>query len=162
MKKLVLISLVALLIMGCSVSSLTSTNNDNKESINSAINEDKKNKEYINSIGDTLFYIHKLKDEDFISTYGGEHLYTWYTAAEELGQIGKSAIPYLMKNLDTKNDYERALTLYALLLASQHENVKILSDGKYINVPLDFDSSTHDDYVEIAKTWWEKYKHNWE
>lgn len=113
-------------------------------------------------VADVLYYIHKLKDKDFTSTYGGENEKTWYTAAEELGTIGKEAIPFLIKNLETNNEYERALTLYALLLASQAEDVKTFTKGEYIEVNLDFDASTHEEYMEIAKAWWEKYKENWD
>ncbi len=67
-----------------------------------------------------LYYIFKLKDKDYTRPYGHEEEpYTWHIAAEELGQIGKPAIPYLIKNLQTNDAYEKGVTLYALLLASQ-------------------------------------------
>ncbi len=144
--------------MGCSNSEFK-----NKHEIGNRFNENEKLNEYVKSMGDVLFYIHKLKDEDFTSTYGdGENIKIWYIAAEELGQIGKPAIPFLIKNLDTKNDYEITLTLYALLLSSQHENVKEFTNGDYIKVNLDFNPKTHQEYIKIAKSWWEKYKDNWE
>lgn len=158
MKKLLLILLVTFLLIGC-------TNSDfkNEQVTNHESDENEKINEYVNTIGNVLFYIHKLKDEDFTSIYGvGEDTKIWYTAAEELGQIGKPAIPFLIKNLDTKNDYERALTLYALLLSSQHQNLKEITNGEYIKVNLDFNPKTHEEYIKIAKSWWEKYKNNWE
>lgn len=102
------------------------------------------------------FYMDRLKDKTYTAVYGDG--YTWYTAAEELGKIGKAAIPKLMDRLGTQDDYERALVLYALLLASQHENVKGFANGEYIDVNLDFDPSNHKELVERAKAWWEKYK----
>jgi bla regulator protein BlaR1 len=104
------------------------------------------------------FYLDKLKDKSYTGTYGEG--YTWYTAAEELGMIGKPAIPGLIEKLDSKDDYERALALYALLLASQHDNVKSFTNGEYINVNLDFNAETHPEMIEIARAWWEKYKEN--
>jgi bla regulator protein BlaR1 len=101
-------------------------------------------------------YLDKLKDKTFTDTYGDG--YTWYTAAEELGMIGKTAIPGLIAKLDTEDDYERALVLYALLLATQHESVKFFTLGEYIDVNLDFNPDSHPAMVEKAKAWWEKYK----
>lgn len=108
--------------------------------------------------GSVSYYIDKLSDKSFIKTYNED--YVWYTAAEELGAIGKDAIPPLIQKLDTTDDYERALALYALLLASQNENVKSFTGGEYIEVNLDFDAATHPEAVAKAKAWWEKYKDN--
>lgn len=107
---------------------------------------------------DIQMYLDKLKDKSFTGTYGDG--YTWYTAAEELGMIGKPAIPGLIAKLDTEDDYERALVLYALLLSTQHENVKSFTNGEYIEVNLDFNADSHPAMVEKAKAWWEKYKEN--
>lgn len=106
------------------------------------------------------YYIGKLKDREFTGVYGEG--YTWYIAAEELGKIGKPAIPYLIKNLETKDDYETALTLYALLLATQHENVKEFAGHNYIATALDFNIDRHEEMKEIAFMWWERYQHNWD
>ena len=104
------------------------------------------------------FYLEKLKDKSYTGTYGEG--YTWYTAAEELGMLGKPAIPGLIEKLGTEDDYERALTLYALLLASQHENVKSFTNGEHIDVNLDFDVNNHPEMVNKAMAWWDKYKNN--
>lgn len=104
------------------------------------------------------FYLDKLKDKEFIGTYGDG--YTWYTAAEELGMIGKPAIPGLIEKLKTQDDYERALALYALLLASQQDNVKQFTNGEYIEVNLDFNKDNHPDMIDKAWAWWEKFKEN--
>lgn len=102
------------------------------------------------------YYIDKLKDTHYYTVYGEDSIY--YTAAENLGIIGKSAIPKLIENLSTTDDYERSLTLYALLLASQADDVKAFSGNDYIHTSLDFDSRNHPQQVKIAMAWWEKYK----
>lgn len=116
----------------------------------------------VNTEDDTVkYYLEKLKDKSFTGTYGdGQEPKVWYTAAEELGMLGKPAIPGLIEKLRTDDDYERALALYALLLSSQHENVKEFTNGEYIDVTLDFNPDTHKDMVDKAMTWWNKYKDN--
>lgn len=101
------------------------------------------------------YYMKKLIDPSYTKTYG--HGYIWYTAAEELGRMGKPAIPELIYRIGTPDDYERSLILYALLLASQQENVKAFTGGEYIDVSLDFNPSSHPAMAETAMDWWEKY-----
>lgn len=101
------------------------------------------------------YYLDELKDPTYTSVYNDD--YTYYIAAESLGQIGKPAIPKLIEKLSTKDDYERALALYALLLASQADNVKGFAGNDYIQTSLDFDGRNHPALVEIANAWWEKY-----
>lgn len=102
------------------------------------------------------YYMDRLKDPSYCSTYNED--YTYYTAAENLGLIGKPAIPKLIDRLSTTDDYERSLALYALLLASQADNVKVFADNDYIHTSLDFDSRNHPEQVKTAMAWWEKYK----
>lgn len=102
------------------------------------------------------YYIDKLSDPTYVNIYNTDYIY--YTAAENLGQIGKPAIPKLINRLDTTDDYERALVLYALLLATQDDSVKSFTHGDYIEVSLDFDARNHPADVEIAQKWWNKYK----
>lgn len=101
------------------------------------------------------YYIDELKDPNNTSLYNED--YTYYISAENLGLIGKPAIPKLIEKLSTSDDYERALVLYALLLASQADNVKVFAGNDYIQTSLDFDSRNHPDQVKIAMAWWEKY-----
>lgn len=100
--------------------------------------------------------ISKLKDKTYISTYNEG--YTWYTAAEALGTVGKSAIPGLIKKIDTKDSYERSLVFYALMLASQADNVKEFADSDYIHISDAFDVKKHDQAKQEVLRWWEKYK----
>lgn len=102
------------------------------------------------------YYMDHLKDTSYCSTYNEN--YTYYTAAENLGLIGKPAIPKLIERLSTTDDYERALVLYALLLASQADNVKAFAGNDYIKTSLDFDSRNHPEQIKIATAWWKKYK----
>lgn len=102
------------------------------------------------------YYLDKLKDPTYISIYNEEYIY--YTAAENLGQIGKAAIPKLIHLLNTPDDYERALALYALLLASQADNVKAFCSNDFIDVSLDFDARNHPQNIKTALDWWERYK----
>jgi septal ring factor EnvC (AmiA/AmiB activator) len=105
------------------------------------------------------FYLEKLKDPDFISTYGDD--YTWYIATEELGKMGKPAIPFLIKKLDTKDNFERKQALYALMLAAQHENVKSFTGGEYVKND-EFPSPEKDtSIIKAWRSWYEKYKNNW-
>ena len=102
------------------------------------------------------YYMDKLSDPTYVTTYNTD--YTWYTAAEALGELGKPSIPALIKRLDTTNSYEQSLVFYALLLASQAENVKVFAGSDYIHTHLDFNTATHDAQKVIALEWWEKYK----
>ena len=106
-----------------------------------------------------MLYLDKLKDPNFTSTYGDG--YIWYIAAEELGKMGKPAIPFLIKKLDTKDNFERNQALYALMLAAQHENVKSFTDGEYVKnyefPPPEKDASV----IKAWQSWYKKYKSNW-
>ena len=149
------------------------TKNTQLESDISSLKQDVKGIEDKNTSGDTkpttnansvpdktLYYISKLGDKTFTTTYN--HDYTWYIAAEELGKIGKDAIPLLIENLNTGDVYEKSLTFYALQLASQNDNVKSFTKGEYINVksPLAFDGKDFDEMTKIVNAWWQKYKNN--
>ena len=104
------------------------------------------------------YYMDKLKDPTYVILHPNDS--TYYIAAENLGLIGKPAIPALIERLNTKDDYERALALYALLLASQSEQVQAFCGNDYIHTNLDFDARNHPQQVNAALEWWEKYKDN--
>ena len=100
--------------------------------------------------------VDKLKDKNYTSTYNED--YTWYTAAEALGAMGKPAIPYLIKKIDTKDAYEQSLVFYALTLASQADNVKEFAGNDYIKITDSFDASSAESSKKEILRWWEKYK----
>jgi hypothetical protein len=106
--------------------------------------------------GEIELLVDKLKDKSYTSTYNEG--YTWYTAAEALGVIGKPAIPYLVKKIDTEDEYERSLVFYALLLASQADNVKAFAGDDYIKVTDSFDPKAAEELKKEVLRWWEKYK----
>ena len=101
------------------------------------------------------YYMDQLKNPTYTTIYNDD--YTHYIAAESLGHIGKPAIPKLIEKLSTEDDYERSLVLYALLLASQADNVKSFTNDDYIQTYLDFDSRNHPALIENVHAWWEKY-----
>ena len=106
------------------------------------------------------YYIGKLPDTTFTSVYGGdEHPKIWYTSAEELGRIGKPAIPYLVERLESGDPYEVKLAVYALMLASQDAALKEETNGEYINLGEVLTESGNAENKEVALAWWSKYKH---
>ena len=106
------------------------------------------------------FYLSRLKDENYCEPYGKG--YRWYIAAEELGRIGKPAIPHLIDRLGTSNEFEKSLALYALRLASQSKEVKIFAGLDYIKTVGSFPYKNLEENEKIALQWWEKYKHHWD
>lgn len=132
---------------------------DNEDEENVSNGEDLDNNENASEEENIIYYINKLKDKSFVSEYGDVNEPSiWYTAAEELGKIGKSAIPYLINNLSTNDSYEKGLTLYALLLASQDEELMQETNKDYINAGLTFTSEEQEKYTQNALIWWDKYK----
>lgn len=75
------------------------------------------------------FYVSKLGDPAFVTRYGDGQ--TWYMAAEELGQIGRKAVPALMRALESSDVHTRTQAFYALRLAAQHPSVASLTGGAY-------------------------------
>lgn len=112
---------------------------------------------------DDLHYnLSKLNDPEFTQTYGdGENDKIWYTAAENLGQIGKPAIPFLIMKLDSKNEHEVMLALYALQLASQDPQVQQHTDGNYVSLPSVLNPRANRHNRAIALSWWQEYAHLW-
>lgn len=168
MKKILLLFLiVAISLIGCTNQTSDKEISEMKNKVNEIIKDNEKLHNQIQELGtetgEILYYICKLKDKDFTRPYGNEEEpYTWYIAAEELGMIGKPAIPYLVKNLQTNDVYEKGLTLYALLLASQCDSVNEFTNKDYIKVGLTFSPEEQKEYVKIAEEWWGKYKEYFE
>jgi hypothetical protein len=109
------------------------------------------------------FYLEKLKDPDFVSTYGDDGR-IWHIAAEELGALGKPAIPFLIKKLSTKDPYELNQVFYALHLAYQRENVKEFTNSEMLpeySYGFPVPATKHKIVIKSWTDWFNKYKSNW-
>ncbi|RUO33151.1 HEAT repeat domain-containing protein [Aliidiomarina soli] len=115
------------------------------------------------SAADSLSYnLRRLADRDFVDSYGdGENEKVWYTAAENLGEIGKQAIPPLIERLDSSDDYEVMLALYALQLASQDEALAEDIGDNYLRLPSVLNPRANPQNRAIALSWWQQYQHLW-
>ncbi|PKM95473.1 MAG: hypothetical protein CVU84_05245 [Firmicutes bacterium HGW-Firmicutes-1] len=171
MKKLIVsILLCAFIVVGCRSNDIKEKVNVDEQKNEDTSSEDEVKEDEVIEEGEdseegtkeeenVLYYIDKLKDKKFVSTYGDEQEPSvWYTAAEELGTIGKPSIPYLIENLETTDTYEKGLTLYALLLASQDESLREITNGEYIEAGLTFNEKEQAEFTEVALKWWDKYK----
>ncbi|MCE8025154.1 hypothetical protein [Billgrantia aerodenitrificans] len=109
------------------------------------------------------YYISRLADRRFIDVYGGEeHPRVWYIAAERLGQIGEPAVPMLYALIDTRNQYELMLVLYALQLATQDPQLMAQTGGDYVRLSETLSESANADNREIAQAWWERHGWRWQ
>jgi len=108
------------------------------------------------------FYLSKLSDSTFVSHYGDfDQPLVFRIPAEELGEIGKPAIPPLIAMLDTTTGYAHQQVLYALLLAAQHNNVVAFTRGDY---PPDKRRKEYQGMpIEQAwHQWFMKYRNEWQ
>ena len=104
------------------------------------------------------FYIEKLPDRDFVDVYGDdENPKTWYTAAEELGQMGADAIPALVQRLHTEDEYELMLVVYALMLASQDARVMDATQDDYLLLDVVLTPDTNPQNRQRALDWCQRY-----
>lgn len=109
------------------------------------------------------YYISRLPDRRFVDTYGGkEHPRPWYIAAERLGQIGQPAIPQLVSRLDTPDEYELMLALYALMLASQDPLLMTATGGDYVELGTVLDPRHNADNRARALAWWLRHGWRWQ
>lgn len=172
MKKILILLFIGILLVGCKPKNMDKDNDMVNEPKPTAPSENVVPTDDVQDESDeseplTLepneeveFYIEKLKDKDYVETYGDEEEPSvWYTAAEELGMMGREAIPYLIQHLQTTKDtYDKGLTLYALLLASQDESLKEITGGEYIQSGLTFSPEEQEKYTKTVFEWWNKYK----
>jgi len=106
------------------------------------------------------FYIEKLPDRDFVDVYGDdENPKTWYTAAEELGQMGADAIPALVQRLHTEDEYELMLVVYALMLASQDARVMDATQDDYLQLDVVLTPDTNSQNRQRVLDWCQRYPH---
>ncbi|MBZ5488909.1 hypothetical protein HW452_15400 [Halomonas aquamarina] len=107
---------------------------------------------------EAYYYVSRLADRRFVSTYGDRaNPRIWYLAAERLGEIGMPAVPLLFARLDTQDDYELMLALYALQLATQDPLLMARTGGNYVQLPSVLNASNNADNVQVARQWWQQY-----
>lgn len=103
------------------------------------------------------YYVSRLADRRFVSTYGDRNNpRIWYIAAERLGEIGLPAVPLLFSQLHTADEYEQMLVLYALQLATQDPLLMARTGGDYVALPTVLEPSGNAENVQIAQQWWQK------
>ncbi|QTF94538.1 MAG: hypothetical protein J5F18_19305 [Halomonas sp. BM-2019] len=109
------------------------------------------------------YFISRLADRRFVDTYGGaEHPRPWYIAAERLGQIGEPAIPLLVSRLDTADEYELMLALYALMLASQDPRLMARTGGDYVELGRVLSEESNAENRAAAEAWWQRHGWRWQ
>lgn len=109
------------------------------------------------------YYASRLADRGFVDVYGGEeHPRVWYIAAEQLGQLGKPAVPVLYALIDTQDEYELMLVLYALQLATQDARLMAETNGEYVQLTTSLDPTANTVNREIALRWWEQHGWQWQ
>ncbi|WP_445005119.1 hypothetical protein [Halomonas mongoliensis] len=109
------------------------------------------------------YYISRLPDRRFVTSYGGEeHPRPWYIAAERLGQIGEPAIPALASRLDTPDEYELMLVLYALMLASQDPALMAATGGDTLELGSVLDPRHNAENLALAQAWWQRQGWRWQ
>ena len=103
------------------------------------------------------YYVSRLADRRFVSTYGDrDNPRIWYIAAERLGEIGLPAVPLLFSQLHTSDEYEQMLVLYALQLATQDPLLMARTGGNYVELPTVLEPSGNAENVQIAQQWWQQ------
>ena len=109
------------------------------------------------------YYASRLADRGFIDVYGGkEHPRVWYIAAEQLGQLGKPAVPVLYSLIDTRDEYELMLVLYALQLATQDAQLMAETSGEYVQLTTSLEPAANSVNRDIALRWWEEHGWRWQ
>ncbi|PRY61659.1 hypothetical protein B0H98_11159 [Vreelandella songnenensis] len=113
---------------------------------------------YVSPEEEASYYVSRLADRRFVSTYGDRtQPRVWYIAAERLGEIGLPAVPLLFARLNTQDEYEQMLALYALQLATQDPLLMARTGGNYVQLPSVLDASNNAENVQIAQQWWQQY-----
>lgn len=111
---------------------------------------------------DLEYNLQRLDDQHYTQTYGdGENDKIWYSAAENLGQMGKRAVPHLIETLDSNDSFEVMLALYALQLASQDAQLQAQTEYNYLTLPSVLNPRANNHNKAIALSWWREYQHLW-
>ncbi|WP_404377341.1 hypothetical protein [Vreelandella aquamarina] len=107
---------------------------------------------------EAAYYVSRLADRRFVGEYGGpDNPRPWYIAAERLGELGLPAVPLLFARLNTDDQYELMLVLYALHLATQDPLVTFQTGGEAVQLPTVLEPSANAENRRIAQQWWERY-----
>ena len=102
------------------------------------------------------FYLRMLRDSSFYSQYGDySEPKRWYIAPEWFGQLGADGLAPLISHLEATSGFERTQTLYALLLASQHESVSLDAQR---DLPVD---AANQDSTSGAVIAWQRWGSKW-
>lgn len=113
---------------------------------------------FISPEEEASYYVSRLADRRFVTSYGGYgDRRPYYIAAERLGEIGLPAISLLFTRLNTADQYELALALYALQLATQDPQLMVQTSGEYIQLGVVLDPAYNADNVAIAQQWWQRH-----
>lgn len=105
------------------------------------------------------FYLSKLSDKNYVDQYGdSDNPKVWYTAAEALGQIGAPAIPALVQRLNTNDEYELMLVLYALMLASQDPAAMKKTNHHYLELDTVLTPRTNTKNRYLARQWCQQFQ----
>lgn len=105
------------------------------------------------------YYIEKLPDRSYVEIYGdADNPRPWFTAAEALGAMGKPAIPALVAQLATKDQYELKLVLYALMLASQDPALKSDIGNDYLQLDTVLTEDGNPENRQRAVEWWQRHR----
>ncbi|MGO2148077.1 hypothetical protein [Halomonas sp.] len=112
---------------------------------------------YISPEEEASYYVSRLSDRRFVSYYGDQdNRRTFYIAAERLGDIGLPAVPLLYARLNTQDEYEQMLVLYALQLATQDPLLTSKTGGNYVQLPSVLSPESNAENVVIAQQWWQR------
>ncbi|MCC5900325.1 MAG: hypothetical protein JJT87_00145 [Halomonas sp.] len=113
---------------------------------------------FISPEEEAAYYVSRLADKRFVSSYGGhDNPRVWYIAAERLGEIGLPAVHLLLARLNTQDEYELMLTLYALQLATQDPLLMARTRGEYIQLTAPLNSAMNAQNLRIAKQWHQQH-----
>ncbi|SJN15015.1 hypothetical protein CZ787_18040 [Halomonas citrativorans] len=112
---------------------------------------------YISPEEEASYYVSRLSDRRFVSYYGDrDNRRAFYIAAERLGDIGLPAVPLLYARLNTQDEYEQMLVLYALQLATQDPLLTSKTSGDYVQLPSVLSPESNAENVVIAQQWWQR------
>ncbi|MFB9868390.1 hypothetical protein ACFFLD_13470 [Vreelandella sulfidaeris] len=105
------------------------------------------------------YFVSRLADRRFITYYGdNDNRRPWYTAAERLGELGLPAVPLLFARLNTTDEYEQMLVLYALQLATQDPQLMVRTRGDYVQLKVVLDPAYNAENVATAQQWWQQHE----